>query len=248
MRRFFIFALCLIPFAASAVESSDVKQAAKLTAAQIIEKNVAARGGLKAWRAVDTLTLSGQMEAGGKQNTELPFVMKMKRSHKSRLEIQFRDQTSVQVYDGKEGWKVRPFLGRDEVEPFTPVEAKAAEAWEELDGLLIDYVRKGTKVVLQGTESVEGNTAYKLQLTMKNGDTRNVWIDAKTFLELKIDGQPRKMDGKMRNVTVYYRDYKTENGLTTPRLLETVIEGNLQILIADFVQTVMKDLRQQGLL
>jgi len=30
--------------------------------------------------------------------------------------------------------------------------------------------------------------------------------------------------------------------------LETVIEGNLQILIADFVQTVMKDLRQQGLL
>src|SRR5258708_28325803 len=35
-----------------------------LTAQQIVEKHVAARGGLQAWRAVQTMSWSGNMEAG----------------------------------------------------------------------------------------------------------------------------------------------------------------------------------------
>ena len=229
MTRFFLLACSLIPLAASAAVSSDnVTPVGQLTAVQIIERNVAARGGLKAWRAVNTLTMSGKLDAGGKKNTELPFTMQMKRPHMSRLEIRFQDQTAVQVYDGKQGWKLRPFLGRDEVESFTPTEAKQASAWEELDGPLVDYVNKGTKVALQGMEAVEGHTAYKLKLTMKDGDERYLWVDATSFLELKIDGQPRKLDGKLRHVAVYYRDYKTENGLTVPHVFETVVEGTKQ--------------------
>ena len=229
MKRFFFLAFSLVSAAASAAVSpnnpSDIAPAGKLTATQIVDRNVAARGGLEAWRAVSTLTMSGRMEAGGKQNSEVPFVMQMKRSHKSRLEIRFQDQTAVQVYDGEQGWKLRPFLGRDEAEPFTPIEAKAAAAWQELDGPLVDYANKGTKVELQGTEPVEGHNAYKLKLTMKNGEVRHLWIDAANFLELKIDGEPRKLDGKQRNVAIYYHDYKAENGLTVPHVLETVVEG-----------------------
>src|SRR5256714_2456315 len=225
MRRFFLMACTVVLFAPAAAMAADTGPAATLTAAQIVERNVAARGGLQAWRAVNTVTMSGQLEAGGKKNSELPFVMKMKRGHKSRLEIRFADQTAVQVYDGARGWKLRPFLGRDEVEPYTPAEAKSATAWEELDGPLVDYAAKGTKVELAGKEAVEGNDAYKLRLTTKSGEQRNIWIDAASFLELKIEGQPRKIDSKMRKVAIYYRDYKTENGLTTPRVLETVVEG-----------------------
>ena len=198
---------------------------ATLTATQIVERNVAARGGLAAWRAVDTLTISGRMDAGGKPNVELPFVMKMKRAHNSRLELSFREQTAVQVYDGTQGWKVRPFLNRNEVEPYTPEEVKAAATFEELDGPLIDYAKKGTKVELVGTEKVEGDNTYKLQLTSRTGIQRTIWIDAKTFLERKFEGEAKKIDGKMRTASVYFRDFKTENGLTTPRVLETVYEG-----------------------
>ena len=226
MTRYFLMACGLVSLAVStALAAEDGTPAKKLSVAQIIERNVAARGGLKAWRAVDTMTLSGQMEAGGKMNTELPFTMHMKRPYKSRVELRFRDQTAVQVYDGTQGWKLRPFLGRDEVESFTPTEAKAAADWEELDGPLVDYERKGTQVALQGTESVDGHNAYKLKLTMKDGDVRHVWVDAKSFLERKIEGQPRKMDGKLRNVAVYYRDYKAEHGLTVPHVFETVVDG-----------------------
>ena len=35
-----------------------------LSAAQIIDKHIAARGGLAAWHAVQTLSVTGQMEAG----------------------------------------------------------------------------------------------------------------------------------------------------------------------------------------
>ena len=197
----------------------------KLSAAEIVDRNVAARGGLQAWRAVQTLAFSGQLEAGGKKNPQLPFVMEMKRPHKSRLEVRFQDQTAFQVYDGAQGWKVRPFLNRNEVEAFTPDEAKLAAAWAELDGPLVDYASKGTKIHVDGIESVEGRDAYRLKLTLKSGAERHMWIDAKTFLEAKIDGDPRRMDGRLRNVAIYYRDFRRENGLMVPHVLETVVEG-----------------------
>ncbi|MGA7178362.1 MAG: outer membrane lipoprotein-sorting protein [Thiobacillaceae bacterium] len=227
MNRSFLI-VCGLMVSITATASSHITRPSKLSAAQIVEHNVAARGGLKAWRAVNTLVLAGQLEAGGKKNTDLPFVMDMKRPHKSRLEIVFEDQTALQVYDGSKGWKIMPFLGRDEVEPFTPDEAKLAANWAELDGPLVDYASKGTRIKLQGKEAVEGHDAYKLLLTMRDGVQRHVWIDAKTFLELKIDGDPHRLDGKIRNVAIYYRDYRAEHGLMIPHTLETVIEGGLK--------------------
>ena len=38
--------------------------AARLSAAQVVKKHVSARGGLQAWRAIQTLSLSGKMDAG----------------------------------------------------------------------------------------------------------------------------------------------------------------------------------------
>jgi hypothetical protein len=225
MKRILVLAASLATLTAAAAVPSESNSVDGLTAAQIVDRNLAARGGLAAWEAVKTLSLSGQMDAGGKKNWQLPFVMKMKRAHKSRLEIAFQGKTAVQVYDGAQGWKLRPFLNRMEVEAYTPAEAKAAAAWEELDGPLVDYQAKGTRISLQGKEAVEGHEAYKLKLTAKDGVERSLWIDAKTFLELKIDGQPHQLDGKLRHVAIFYRDYKPENGLLMPHVLETVIDG-----------------------
>lgn len=225
MKRILFFAGILVSLSAFAAVPADVVKTSKMTADQVIKKNVAAHGGLSAWRAVDTLTMSGRLEAGGKKNEALPFVMKMKRPNMSRLEITFQDQTALQVFDGERGWKLRPFLGHNDAEPYTPAEEKMASGWQELDGPLVDYAKKGTKVRLLGMQAVEGHKAYKLELTLKNGEERHVWIDAKSFLELKIDGDPRKMDGKNHNVAVYYRDYKTQKGLTMPHVFETVVDG-----------------------
>ena len=236
----------LVALAVSLALATDTQSvSAGPSAAQIVDKNVSARGGLQAWRAVQTLSLEGKMGAGGNQratlhvpmanskeaaNTlprrpaeeaQLPFLMEMKRPRKVRVELQFKGQTAVQVYDGANGWKLRPFLNRHEFEPFSQEELKIASHQEELDGPLMNYAAKGTRVELDGAEKVEGRDTYKLKVIEKSGHTVHVWIDAKTFLETKIDGQPRTLDGVEHPVEVYYRDFRTVDGLQIPFVLET---------------------------
>jgi len=223
-----------------------------LTAEEIVSRNVAARGGLQAWRAVQSISESGRLGAGGDQRgtaqnpgltppggrgkmkaepssprlaqeAQLPFVLEMQRPRKQRFEIQFRGQTAVQVYDGANGWKLRPYLNRLDVEPYTSDEIKMASMQSELDGPLVDYAAKGTRIELAALDKVEGRETYKLKLTLKTGQTMHVWIDAQTFLETKVEGQPRRLDGKMHPVEVYYSDYRSVNGLQIPFLLETKV-------------------------
>jgi hypothetical protein len=196
-----------------------------LTAAQIVERNISARGGLQAWRTVKTLSMSGKLDAGGKQKVQLPFVLEMERNRKTRLELQFNGQTAVQVYDGTNGWKLRPFLNRRDVEPYTPDELKAASLQADIDGPLVDYVAKGTKVQLEGIQSVEGHDAFNLKLTLKTGQVQHVWVDAQTFLDVKVEGTPRRLDGKFHPVATYLRDYRSVNGLMIPYVNETAVDG-----------------------
>ena len=67
-------------------------------------------------------------------------------------------------------------------------------------------------VDLEGVEKVAGRDTYGLKLTMRGRQVRRLWVDAQTFLETKIEGVPRRMDGKMRHVEIYFRDYKNVNG------------------------------------
>jgi hypothetical protein len=138
-----------------------------------------------------------------------------------RFELEFAGQTALQVYDGVNGWKLRPYLNRLEVEPYTADEMKAASTLSDLDGPLVDYAAKGTRIESDGIEKVEGRDTYKLKLTLKSGDVTHVWVDAQTFLETKFEGQPRRLDGTYHPVEVYYRDYRNVNGLEIPFVLET---------------------------
>lgn len=85
----------------------------------------------------------------------------------------------------------------------------------------MDYAAKGSHIELDGTEMVESQDTYKLKVSEKSGHTFCVWVDAKTFLETKIEGQPRTLDGTQHSVEIYYRDYRNVNGLQIPFVLET---------------------------
>jgi hypothetical protein len=241
-------AACLAAAAAAAVAAPPQTN---LSAAEVVTKNVAARGGLEAWRAVKTISLSGKMGAGGNQRAmlqmptqaqatvvtrktgepqlpsrridevNLPFLMELARPRKMHLELQVGGKAALQVYDGVNGWKLRPYLNRLDVEPYTADEMKAAATQSDLDGPLVDYAAKGTRIESEGVEKVEDRDTYKLKLTLKSGDVTHVWVDAQTFLETKIQGQPRRLDGTDHPVEVYYRDYRNVNGLQIPFVLET---------------------------
>ena len=159
------------------------------------------------------------------KQVQLPFKLARERPNKSRLEIEFAGKTAVQVWDGANGWKLRPYLNRNDVEPFTAQEAKTEAENDDLDDPLMDHAAKGTKVALVGVEPVQGKDAYKLELTSKTGTVRHVWIDAKSFLDVKVEGVPRRMDGKVHGVFVYQRDFRSVQGLRIPFVIETVVDG-----------------------
>jgi hypothetical protein len=250
MFRKSLVVLISLAFVISIAAAGENPTGSNLSASAIVEKNVSARGGLQAWRAVQTMSMAGKMGAGGNQRAtlpvppqqhgpmpaikslpqqrpvdevQLPFLMELARPRKMRLELQFNGQTAIQVFDGANGWKVRPYLNRREVESYTPDEMKVASKQSDLDGPLVDYAAKGTKVELAGMEKVEDRDTYKLKMTMKDGNAMNVWIDAKTFLETKIEGQPRRLDGVYHPVEIYYRDYRPVDGLQIPFVLETKV-------------------------
>jgi len=229
------------PKPAPALAHSQAPALPALSVAQIVDRNVAARGGLAAWQAVQTMSWKGMMGAGGsnyatitakgqlklgeRDEAQLPFRFEFKRPLKTRLELDFNGETAVQVFDGTKGWKLRPYLGRTDWDAYTADELKQAASAPGIDGWLIDYAAKGARVESAGTDMIEGHAAYKLKVTRKDGQVRHLWVDGQSFLDIKVDGEPRKFDGKMRAVEVYQRDFKAEQGLMIPRLQETAVEG-----------------------
>jgi hypothetical protein len=230
----------------------------KLSAAEILKRHVAARGGAQAWKSVQTLQLKGKLEAGrgdniaralklgkkgGRKGTNaevaaaavdpkadkqilLPFTLDLKRPNRMRLEIEFDGKTAVQVFDGKQGWKYRPFLNRKDAEPFTAEEAQTEASRGDLDGPLVDSAAKGTKVEVEGTDLVDAKPAYRLKVTPKSGPAKHVWIDAKSFLDVKVEGAPRRVDGKVHPVYVYQRDFRSVQGVLIPFVQETAVDGS----------------------
>ena len=84
---------------------------------------------------------------------------------------------------------------------------------------------QGREVALEGVEKVGGAGAYRLKLTLKDGTVQHVWIDQKSFLDVKVEGTPRRMDGRMRTVWITQRDFRSVQGVMLPFVMETAVDG-----------------------
>lgn len=194
----------------------------ELTAEQIVDRYVAARGGADAWHRIETMTWVGHIESAGAPATKIPFVLEMKRPDKSRFEIKAMDQAGVRIFDGSRGWKLRFTRGgMPAMQPFTAEELSYARDGFGIEGPLLDYQAKGVGVALEGTEEVEGQLAYRLGVTLPSGATHHVWIDARSFLEVKYDREARNAFGVSGTVSVMERNYQAIDGVQLPLVTET---------------------------
>jgi hypothetical protein len=202
--------------------------AASLTAVQIVEKNVAARGGLEAWRNIKTMVWLGHIErANVPASSYLPFALEMKRPNKTRFEIKLQNQMSVRMFDGSRGWKLSTGRnGQLDAQPYTSEEVAFAREAQSIDGPLIDHHSKGITVALDGIDDVEGRKAYRLRVTAPSGASHHVWIDAETFLDVKSDRASRGPRGVAGTVSVYYHDYRAQQGVQMPFQIESGSELN----------------------
>lgn len=194
----------------------------ELDANQIVDKNVAARGGLEAWRRIDTMVWVGHLQSVSAMDAGVHFVMKMKRPNQMRFEVSSETEKSVRVFDGNDGWKAQPpRSNKPPLMAYTPDEVRFARDAPGLDGWLIDHEAKGVGVALDGIDEVDGHKAYRLAISLPSGTVRHDWVDAKTFLELKYDREVRVAGGKPARLEVFYRNYQMVDRLMIPMSIET---------------------------
>ncbi len=195
------------------------------TVDEIIAKNIQARGGMDKLKSIKSIKTTATMTMG--PGMEAPGVMVQKRPEMARLEFTVQGLTAVQAYDGSKAWQIMPFMGKKDPELMSADETKEMEETADLDGPLVDYKAKGNTVELLGKEKIEGTDAYKLQVTLKNGDVQTMYIDADSFLEIKEDTK-RMVRGTERDFESSIGDYKEVDGIIFPFAVESGIKGTDQ--------------------
>jgi len=191
------------------------------TVDELIKKNIDAKGGLQKLKAIKSIKATAKII---QQGIEIPITIVQRRPNMARMDMTFQGKSMVQAYDGAGGWKIDPFQGTSEPEKLAGDDLKDMQEQADLDGALIDYKEKGHTVELAGKEDVEGTPAYKLKLTLKNGDVRMIYLDAENYLELRVTAK-RKTPGGEIDFDQYMGNYKPVNGILFPFSIETKLKG-----------------------
>jgi hypothetical protein len=236
------FALACLPCGTAFSAADDNPAAApKLSVDEILRRNATARGGLDAWHKIKTMVQIGRVEratevpgiaARPKQATRLTpdvkqivgFRLDLARPNKMRYELTYQGVTAIQAFDGKEGFTVQPGASGAVARPFSEGQTRAAAEQLDLEGPLLGATAKGTIVTLDGVDSVRDRPAYKLSLKMKNGVTRHAWVDAKTFLDVKLDGT-RQIGDRVWAIETLFDDFRKVGSIQVPHQIETEIDG-----------------------
>jgi hypothetical protein len=210
---------------ATAAIAPALGTALHLSVTEIIEKNATARGGLKAWRKVETMAWAGHASADGRPVQSVPFVLEQKRPNSTRFALMVQNQRAVRVFDGTNGWKLRPGEGgMPELKPYTEEESRFARDSRTIEGPLMDDVANGATITLGRMESVDGRKAYAMNAQLPSGAAHRIWVDADSYLETRFDRDIHRTSGGPAVVSVRYRDYKAFEGLQLPTTIETSAE------------------------
>ncbi len=196
-----------------------------MTVDEIVAKNIEARGGLAALKAIQSVKMTGRMNfSGGDFSVDLAFVNMNEREHKVRSEATLQGLTQVTAYDGSQGWIINPFQGRRDPERMSAEDAKGLQLQADIDGPLVDWKAKGHQVEYLGTEDVDGTEAHKLKITLKNGDVQYRYLDPDYFLEILVVDQA-KCRGIETEMETELGNYEKINGVYFPFAMESGPKG-----------------------
>lgn len=194
------------------------------TVDEIIARNLESKGGIEKLKAIQSIKITGKVIF---QAMEMPMVMWAKRPNMVRIESTFQDKKIVQAFDGEKAWWIMPFLGSEEPQEMTGINADSIKEQADFDGPLMNYKEKGHSIELLGKEDMAGTEVYKLKITFKDGKERFFYLDTESCLELKqlstIDHQ-----GTPMHVETIFGDYKQVSGIMTSHSIENRINNNPQ--------------------
>jgi len=211
-------ALCCCTLSARA--STDSRQTdgqRTFTADELVAKNTDAKGGLGRIKAIKSLRMAGRLQQGD-------FVAAVgqvsKAPDKLRFTFTVQNMTQIQAYDGSVGWQISPFGGRRDPELLGEDDMRNLVENADFYGPLIDAREKGHRIEYVGRVTVDGDDAYRLKVTLKNGDIVYYDLDPDTWLEIRTETQ-QFIRGSVRENVTDLGSYKKVDGVYFPFSVES---------------------------
>lgn len=182
------------------------------TADELVQKNIEARGGLDKIQAIKSIRITGKFSQGGVNATS---VQENQRPNLVRETFSLQGMTAIQAYDGNAGWAVQPFGGRKDPMLMGEDDLRDLLIDSDFDGPLVNSQAKGIKVEFLGHDTIDGDDALRLKVTLKNGDIIYDYLDPDTYLEIRKETQ-EFIRGSMKENVVEMGSYKPVNGVMYP--------------------------------
>jgi hypothetical protein len=225
------------------------------TADELVEKNIHAKGGIDKIKAIKSIRMTGKLAGGG--GFTAVTGQENQRQNLVRETFSLQGMTAISAYDGTTGWQIQPFGGHKDPEFMGEDDLRDLKLDADFDGPLVDYKEKGNTVEYLGHDTVDGDDALRLKVTLKNGDFIYYYLDPDTFLEIRKEVQ-EFIRGSIRESVTDLGSYKPVAGVMFPFSISqgskanpgaqttTIekIEVNISIAPADFA--VPASLKQSG--
>ena len=206
---FVLFILALVFFQFASAQSVD----------DIIGKYIDARGGIDKLNSIQSIYFEGTRQMMGSE--VLVKVTKVE-GKLFRVDFQLGENSGYTIVTPDKGWTYIP-MRSDKVNEMPAPALKAMQSQMDIAGPLVNYKAKGYQATLNGKEAIDGNDAYKIQLTSAEGKVSTYFIDAKTYLliQSKQTGEAGRNGEAAKEVVTTFKDYTDVNGIMFPQTIAT---------------------------
>ncbi len=204
-----------------AQSTSPAKTDSDITLEEILDKHYEARGGEEAWEQVESLKFTGVMYT---KDALFNVAAVYKRPDLCRLDFQAGRIYFIEAFDGKIPWQMNPGM---KTRPQIMKGKRAKEMIDTCDfeGPLINSKKKSHKIKYLGEQTVDGRSAYVLEVTLNTGNIDKYFIDPETFLPYMVQGTSTIQD-QIVSTTVKLDQYMEIDGITVPFDYEFIVDGN----------------------
>ena len=187
------------------------------TAEELVAKNLAAKGGIEKIKSITSLREIGKLDT----SDQFTAIVSEERKSPEMLRQAFTlmGMSAVKAYDGSTGWQISPFMGRKDPELMGEDALRGFLEEADFYGPLVDYQQKGNRIEYLGHATVDGDDAYRLKVTLKNGDFIYYFLDPDTYLEIRMEKNVF-IRGSVRETVQNLGAYKQVAGVYFPFSLE----------------------------
>ena len=194
------------------------------SADDVINKYLAATGGLDKWVKIASIKTTGFYTLGPGMDAPVTEIQINKPFLGHYTDFTWQGMTNKSAMRADSGWTYNPFGGKRETDPMSAEQIKRNKIEADPQGLIVNYKQKDCSVDYLGTDDFEGTDVFKVRLITDEGDMIYYYFDAETYYLLKTSSRLKFKDKEEKSGVVFSDFRKTDYGIILPFSAQNVDE------------------------